>query len=147
MNKEIAIEAIVNAKKAHESRMQKIETIIEDGVFVTFPVVTKAECAFGGWLYDVENNLQSILGSLFYNNLDELHTKWFSEYLRIFNIFQTQKKKGFLSKVLKKHVVDDLEIDKAKLYYVELKETSEELLKALGSSERRTRALPESKFA
>jgi hypothetical protein len=39
-----------------------------------------------------------------------------------------------------------LELDRAKLYYSELEETTEELLKALGSSERRIGALKESKF-
>ncbi len=39
-----------------------------------------------------------------------------------------------------------MELDKAKLYYSELEVTTQELLKVLGSSERRISALPESKF-
>jgi len=42
--------------------------------------------------------------------------------------------------------ISDMDLDKAKLYYSELEITTQELLKALGSAERRMSALPESKF-
>jgi hypothetical protein len=43
--------------------------------------------------------------------------------------------------------IDEMELDKVKLYFSELKVTTKELLKILGSSERRISALPESKFS
>lgn len=146
MDKAKTLESIQNARKSHEAQMSKIKAAI-DGDKVDNPtVVAKTKCAFGQWLYDDENHLRDILGSLFYDKMEVLHAKWHSEYFRIFEIFFKDEKKSFLSKIFKTKKVSELELDKAKLYYTELEVTTQELLKALGSSERRIYALPESKF-
>jgi hypothetical protein len=126
--------------------MSKIKAAI-DGEKVDDPtVVAKTKCAFGEWLYDDENHLRDILGSLFYDKMEVLHAKWHSEYFRIFEIFFKDEKKSFFSKILRSSKVSEMDLDKAKLYYSELEITTQELLKALGSSERRIYALPESRF-
>ena len=147
MTKEDALAAIKKAKEAHEAQMQKIETAL-NGKEVTNPTaVEKTKCEFGKWLYDPDGHVQEIIGSQFYENLDVEHEKWHREYLRIFNIlFKGQKKQGLFSKILGKPAVDPLELDKARLYYTELQETTAGLLKALGSAERRISALQETKF-
>ncbi|NOR58905.1 MAG: hypothetical protein GQ474_10325 [Sulfurimonas sp.] len=146
MDKAKTLESIQNARRAHEAQMAKIKAAI-DGDKVDNPTaVAKTKCAFGKWLYDDENHLRDILGSFFYDNMEVLHAKWHSEYFRLFEIFFKEEKKGFFSKILGSSKVSEMEIDRAKLYYSELEETTKELLKALGSSERRIGALQESKF-
>ncbi|WP_321777612.1 CZB domain-containing protein [Sulfurimonas sp.] len=146
MDKIKTLESIQNARRSHEAQMSKIKTAI-DGDKVDDPTaVAKTKCAFGMWLYDDENHLRNILGSLFYDKMEELHAKWHNEYFKLFNIFFKEEKKSFFSKIIGSSNVSEMELDKAKLYYSELEETTQKLLKVLGSSERRISALPESKF-
>jgi len=147
MTKEQTLAAIKKAKEAHEMQMQKIEAAIE-GKEITNPTsVEKTKCDFGKWLYAPENHMQEIIGSQFYHNLDFEHEKWHREYSKIYNIlFKNQKKTGLFAKLLGKPAIDPLDIDKVKLYYSELQETTAQLLKAIGSAERRISALQESKF-
>ena len=147
MTKEDALTAIKKAREAHELQMEKIDAALNGKEIENPTAVEKTKCAFGKWLYDPQNHIQEIIGSQFYENIDVEHEKWHREYLRIFNIlFKNAKKKGLFSKILGKSSVDPLEVDKAKLYYTELQETTNRLLKALGSAERRISALQETKF-
>lgn len=146
MDKIQTIEAIVNAKKAHEIQMKKIEALLNGKEVENPTAVLKTECDFGKWLY-AENNLKSILGSQFYNNLENLHARWHIEYSRLFEIFfKGKKKSGLLSKMFGSGKVGGMELDKAHLYYSELEATTKELLKAISSSQRRLEALREEKF-
>ena len=146
MDKEKTIEAICNARKAHENQMKKIQALL-NGKEVENPTsVVKTECDFGKWLYDENNHLKEVLGELFYTNLETLHARWHLEYARVFEIFFKRKKKGFFSKAFGSDKVDGMELDKAKLYYSELEATTNELLKAIASSQRRIEALKEGKF-
>jgi len=147
MDKNITLESIQNAIKAHEAEMARIEDAIL-GNYVEDPVSTgKTQCPFGRWIYNENNHLKEILGAQFYNTIDEQHTKWHSEYLVIYNIlFKNQKKQGFLSKMMKIKSIDGMELDKVKAYYADLQITTSELLKILGASERRVEAMSESRF-
>jgi len=146
MNKEKTVEAIINARKAHESQMKKIVSLLNGKKVENPTAVSKTECDFGKWLYEDNNRLKEILGTLFYTNLETLHAKWHIEYTRLFEIFFKSQKKGFFSKAFGSKKVDDMELDKAKLYYSELEETTTQLLNAINSSQRRIEALNESKF-
>jgi len=146
MNKEQTIESIDNARKAHIAQMEKIEALLRGKKVENPTYPEKTKCQFGKWLYDEDNHVKDILGSQFYSNIEILHARWHEEYSRIFNIFFKEEKKSFLSKLLASSKIDEMEMDKARLYHSELKVTTEELLKALGSSYRRASALSESKF-
>jgi len=146
MNKNQTLEAIQNARKAHLSQMDKIVTAMDGNQVDNPTVLNKTQCEFGKWLYADENHLQEILGALFFNNLETIHAKWHMEYSRLFDIFFKNQKKGLFSKFFRKSKVDPMELDKAKLYYTELSATTAELLKNLGSCERRVNAMNESKF-
>jgi len=147
MTKEDALVAVKRAKEAHELQMEKIDAALNGKVIENPTAVEKTKCEFGKWLYDPKNHTQEIIGSQFYENLDVEHEQWHREYLRIFNIlFKNEKKQGLFSKLLGKSAIDPLELDKAKLYYTELQETTNRLLKALASAERRISALQETKF-
>ncbi len=147
MDKAATIEAIENARKAHENQMKKIQALL-NGKEVDNPTsVLKTECDFGKWLYDDNNHLKEILGSLFYNSLETLHAKWHIEYSRVFDIFfKNGKKSGFFSKIFGSNKIDEMELDKAKLYHFELEATTKELLQVIASSQRRIEALNEEKF-
>lgn len=146
MDKNGTLEAIEAARKSHETQMAKIESAI-NGESVDNPTeVAKTLCKFGRWLYSDENHMEEILGELFYEKLEKIHAQWHQEYSRIYEIFFKEKKGGFFSGLLGSHKVEEFEIDKAKLYYTELKVTTKELLHVLGSCERRVSAMSEAKF-
>ncbi|MBU1659324.1 CZB domain-containing protein [bacterium] len=146
MDKDHTIESIQNARKAHESQMEKIALLIEGKAVENPTAVSQTKCEFGKWLYSDDHHIKQILGSQFYDNIETLHSRWHVEYVRIFNIVFKEEKKSFLSKFLGVQKLDPMTLDKVKLYHSELNVTTSELLKALASSERRIMALPESKF-
>lgn len=146
MDKAQSLEAIQNARRAHELQMKKIVAVINGEKVDNPTAVNKTQCDFGKWFYAEDGRLPKLLGALFYNELEVLHAKWHMEYVRLFEIFFQNKKQGFFSKVLGTNKVSDMDLDRAKLYYSELETTTNELLKALGVSERRLGALNESLF-
>jgi hypothetical protein len=147
MTKNETIEAIKRAQEMHELQMQKI-TDAMDGEDIDNPTaVNKMACDFGKWLYDEDNHMKKIIGSQFYTTLDKEHEKWHNEYAKIYKIlFASKSKKGLFSKLLGKSKIDAMELDKLKLYYAELQVTTNALLKALASAQRRVSALPDSKY-
>lgn len=146
MNKEQTLESIQKARKAHQAQMVKILALLNGTKPENPTAVSKTKCEFGMWLYEEDNHVKSILGSQFYTKLETLHAKWHLEYSRIFEMFFKDTKKGFFSKITGSSKINEMEVDKAKLYYSELSTTTAELLKALGASERRISALNESVF-
>lgn len=146
MNKSQSLEAIESARKSHEIQMAKIQALINGEKVDNPTAVAKTQCGFGKWLYAEENHVREILGMQFYDNIETLHAKWHSEYLRLFEIFFKDKQPGFFSMLTGGSKIKVMDFDKAKLYHSELKTTTSELLKALASSQRRISALNESKF-
>jgi hypothetical protein len=147
MTKSETLEAIKKAKEAHELQMQKIKTAMNGQEVDNPTALEKTECTFGQWLYDDDSQIKEIIGSQFYAILDKEHTKWHTEYHKIHEIlFNDTKKKGLFFSLLKKKSIDPMELDKVKLYYVELEETTASLLQVLASCKRRVSALPISKF-
>ncbi|MCD6258496.1 MAG: CZB domain-containing protein [Helicobacteraceae bacterium] len=147
MTKQQTLDSIQTARKYHEVQMQKISALVSGKTIVDPTSVSKRECAFGQWIYDEEKHLRVILGSQFYEAIEQLHGKWHEQYYKIYEIFFTKPKNGLFSKVLKLNKVSMLELDKAKLYYAELQQNTQELLKMMSISERRVMALSDSKFA
>jgi len=146
MDKAKTLESIISARKFHEAQMSKIEDALEAKKVTSPPELAKTRCELGQWLYDDENHLRNILGSLFYDNIEVTHAKWHSEYSKIAEIIFNEQKKGLFSKIIGNSKIDEMEMDRAKLYYSELKVTSQELLKVMASSERRIGALADSRF-
>jgi len=147
VDKEKTIRTIVAARKAHEEQMKKILALLNGKEVKNPTAVLKTECYFGQWLYSEDTQLKKLIGALFYNNLESLHAKWHTEYSRLFDIFfKNKKSSGLFSKLFGSDKVDEMEIDRAKLYYSELEATTKELLKAIASSQRRLEALNEEKF-
>jgi len=147
MTKSQSIEAIDNARLAHIQQMDKIEAILH-GQNVDNPTsVSKIKCDFGQWLYGKEDKaIQFILGAQFYEQLDVMHERWHNEYAKIYDILFKEKKQGLFSKMFNKNKIDSLTLDRVTIYYVELQETTKELLHILDKSKRRMEAINESKY-
>jgi len=151
MNKVQTFELIEEMKKSNEFQMHKIELLLDGKEVDELTTVPKTECDFGKLLYPNELHLRNVLGSLFYEKIDFFHEKWHEEYNKIYKIFEEylkskNEKKGFFSKLIGDKKVSEMDIDRAKLYYSELKATSTELIKTIEMCQRRVNALSESKF-
>lgn len=149
MDKQSALESIEKATESHLHQMDKIRSLIAGKDIENPTAVSQTQCAFGKWLYGDDNHVQEILGVQFYENLETLHSSWHIQYFKIYNIFfkREDEHKGLLTKFFGGgNKVSEMEIDKAKLYYAELKEVTDKLLKALAASKRRILALSDSKF-
>jgi hypothetical protein len=144
MTKEETLNALQNAKKVHQQQMIKIENLL-DGKDIKNPTaVNEHECDFGKWFYAHQESLTQIVGLQLFERIEQAHSLWHQEYIRIYKIFFLEKK-GFFSKLFGKKI-EPFELDKAKLYYKELEDVSKELLHAIDATLRRINALPESKF-
>lgn len=143
MNKQQTLQSLEDARRNHQNALQKVKSLIDKKDVNSIPCVYKTGCEFGKWLYDESINLKKLLGSIFYKELDALHSQWHLEYRKIFLIFFTEPdEKG----VYKAKKVEDMQIDKCRLYYTELETTSEKLFKSLLSCKRRLDALAPEKF-
>jgi len=141
------LEAIENAKTVHLVQMEKIASEIAGKKIDNPTALGKMECECGVWFHEHEKEMKAILGLQFFERLDKKHEKWHLDYANIYNIFFKEEKKGFLSKIIGSSKHDMMELDKAKLYYSELKADTQELLQVADAAIRRVSALSESKFA
>jgi len=146
MTKSEMIDAIENAKSIHQEQMHKIESEIA-GVKIANPTAPgKMDCECGIWFYKHEKEMQDILGLQLFERLDRGHEKWHIDYINIYNLFFKEEKKGVFTKIFGSSKVNEMTLDKAKLYYQDLQKDTEELLKVSDSAIRRVSALSDSKF-
>ena len=146
MNKEETIDALQRAREAHLEQMDKIASLIEGKDVDNFTPVSKMKCQFGQWLYGDTQRMKSILGVQFYENLDTTHEAWHMQYAKIHAIFANGKKEGLFSKIFATHKIDPLDLERAKVYYKDLEQTTKDLLRLLDANQRRVQALSPSKF-
>ncbi len=146
MDKTTTLKSIVAVREAHELQMQKLKDAIYGDETEDLKIFSKSECKLARWLYAEDSFLRDILGSLFFDNIDKIHTRWHSEYTVIYVLLKKKKNKGLFSKILQGSSISAMDLDKIKLYYSGLKITTEAFLKALESAQRRLSALPESMF-
>jgi len=146
MNKADTLKALENAKKLHITQMGKIEVLLGGQMVDNPTAIGKMECECGKLFYGNKETMLPILGAQLYERLDKLHEKWHIDYAKIYNIFFKKEEKGFFSKLLGSNKVNPLELDKAKLYYAELNETTKQLLNVADAATRRVGALNEAKF-
>ena len=148
MRKDEMIAAINNAKEVHLEQMKKIKAEIAGKDIENPTPLGKMECECGLWFHANEKIMKDILGLQLFERLDRNHEQWHKDYENIYNLFfKEEKKKGFLSKIMTSSKKNMLKIDKAKLYYSELKKDTEELLNTSDIALRRVAALNESKFS
>ncbi|WP_024954736.1 CZB domain-containing protein [Sulfurospirillum arcachonense] len=146
MNKNQTLQKMQDIRKVHVFQTDKILAAITGQKIDKPTALNSTECEFGKWLYDENNRLKDLWGSIFFNDIETIHAQWHKEYAKLFEILFKKKKKGLFSKMMNLSDIDPLDLDKAKLYYVELKETTSQLLKLLYLCEKRVSALNEEKF-
>lgn len=149
MTKTEMLDAIEHAKKTHLEQMYKIKKVMKGQEIENPTALSKKECECGVWFYTNEKIMKDILGAQLFERLDKHHEEWHKNYLHIYEIFfkEDTKKKGLISKIFGKDKIDSLTMDKAKLYFSELQNATDELLNASESAMRRVSALKDSKFA
>ena len=146
MTKQQTLDTLEKARVSHLTQMNKIDSILHNIKIAKPTPVAQTECAFGQWLYSKDVHIESLIGEQFYRKIESLHSEWHKQYFKIYKICFLEEKKGFFSKILGSDGIEPMTLDKVKLYYVELQEITDELLKVLASSRRRLEALNESKF-
>jgi len=146
MTKLEMLEAIENAKQVHIAQMDKIKAVIAGKEIKRPTALGKMECECGIWFYSNAQQIKSVLGLQFFERLDRSHENWHRDYVSIYEIYFKEEKKGFFAKILGANKVDDLQKDKAKLYFLELQKDTEELLSVSEAAKRRISALNDSKF-
>jgi hypothetical protein len=147
MTKSDVLNLIESAEDVHLEQMQKIIAAISGETVENPTALGKMECECGVWFYANERMMKKILSPQLFERLDKAHERWHQEYVYIHELFfKEEKKKGFLSKIIKRKVSKEL-YDKAKYYYEELQCATDDLLQASLSAKRRIQALPDAKFA
>ena len=146
MNKSDTLKILLDVKNRHLEQMVKIDALVSGKNIENPTPISKMDCEFGSIFYGQKDDFFHLLGAQFYERIDKLHEQWHVEYIRIYNIFFLEKREGLLSKFLGAKKINSLDYDKAKLYFVELKSITGELLRLLDASLRRIEALSDSKF-
>jgi len=141
--KEQCIKQIEEVKNAHLKLMQSIDYAL-NGVETSYEKpLSKYECRFGQWFYS-SDLAKIILGPQIHERLEYTHAQWHQTYAKVYNLL-FPKKKGVLKKLfVGKPKPQD--IDKAKAYYDDLKQLTNDLVHNLEVAQKRARALSESKF-
>lgn len=153
MTKEEVLEHLRAAKSAHIKWVQKAKLLI-NGVDIeqsSIPV-DSTECNFGKWFYTDGQILNSLSNNPLecMQSIEKLHFDLHDQYLKIFNIYFSQEKKGgFFAKLFgfKKKEISKTEQELSETYYKDMEEISKQLLEEINRLERRLIAIPESKIA
>ncbi|MEA2027835.1 MAG: CZB domain-containing protein [Campylobacterota bacterium] len=136
MTREELLDGLVQAKESHLSNMRKINNIIRNRSFINRPPeLESTNCGFGHWLHNTEE-LEKIIGSIFYGDLVTIHKKWHEIYLDMYNsFFENKKLTAILDKIdssEKEKEIDKLNIKMTKVKF-KLSTLDEERIKALYS--------------
>ncbi len=146
MDKNIALEQLRTAKAAHISWVQKAKLLIA-GLEIdknSIPV-NSTECKFGQWFYSDAQKLNALRNNNFecMATIEELHFKLHDVYLKIFKLYYSVEKQGFLAKLFgKKQTTTEETKEQAEGYYAEMEAISKELIVEINRLERRVIAIP-----
>ncbi|WP_331774601.1 hypothetical protein [Sulfurospirillum sp. 1612] len=105
-------------------------------------ILNKEKSLVGKWIYENIEATKNITGTIFYDELESLHSQWCEEYNKISNVYLKNAKKSFLFG--KK--IDSMSKDKVKAYLDDLIHTTEQITIMFNKILTRVHALPESKF-
>ena len=141
--KEQCIEQLESVKSSHLKLMESIDFVISGVDTHYYEPLSKYECTFGKWFYN-SDLAKIILGPQIYERLEHIHAQWHQIYAKIYNLLFP--KKGFLGKLLQPKPTPQ-DIDKAKAYYDDMKQLTNELVHELEIAQKRAQALSESKFS
>jgi hypothetical protein len=148
MDKTITLQSLSDAKKAHIKWVQRAKLLIE-GLPIDEGAIplSYTDCKFGEWFYGDGQKLNALGNMDCLGEIEKAHTALHDNYMYIFKIFFTDHERSFLSKLFNtKRKISDEERELAKMYFVKLQASSEEVLEHIGRLERRLYAIPQSSF-
>lgn len=147
MEKNEALKEMENAIEAHEEQL-KTSRLMAYGMSVDeeAAALDEKKCLFGRWLYRNKSWLKRFFGASTIEEIEKLHVLWHSENRKIYEIYTHKKGGGFFGKLLGKKRFEEGDLDRAKAYYAELKNITEELLKRMKLLQIRARSRPESDY-
>jgi len=140
--KEECIEQLERVKAAHLKLMNSIDMAIGGVDTHYYEPLSKYECTFGKWFYS-SDLAKIILGPQIYEKLEQTHAQWHQIYAKVYNLLFP--KKGLLGKIFQGKPKPQ-DIDKAKAYYDDLQQLTNELVHKLEVAQKRAQALSETKF-
>lgn len=148
MTKEDMQKKIKNARQSHTYQIQKIRFLVEGVPLKEDPTpVSYKECAFGSWIYSDEEQLRKLLGSKSFEEIEQQHILWHTEYQKIYQIYYSEAKRGFLAKLTGgRPKVDSLQQDRAKAYFNDLQKMTYDLLQKLTVLEQRINLMSKNNF-
>ncbi len=148
MSKEITLEQLIAAKKAHVTWVQRAKALI-----IGIPIekeqipVECTSCAFGTWFYSDAQALNASMGPRTLNDIEEHHTNLHDLYLRIYKIYFDNSDRSLFSKIIgSKKKITEANQKEAELHFESLLGTSKELIGSIESLERQIRAMPNERF-
>ena len=148
MNKELTLDQLHAAKKAHISWVSKAKALIEG-----LPVnkeqipVDCTSCKFGEWFYSDAQVLKRIPGMDCLTTIETEHFNLHDVYMKIFKIYFDESNLSFLSKMIgSKKKVSKEEQEQAEFYYQELREISKVLVGLIDKLEKRLHVLHAQRF-
>jgi len=147
MRRNQIIEAIDEAKLAHEKQMDNAKALIQLGDLTKMTAVKKSNCRFNSWLSGSAFDVKKVLGEQLYIGLDMDQDEWHRDYVELYKIFSQRPKLGFIAKIFKNDELSTVELKMAEFYNERLKIASNKLINAVESAKRMVYAMPESRFA
>jgi len=164
MTREKLLEGLIEAKESHLSNMRRVNNIIRNRSFINRPPeVESTECGFGYWLHNTED-LERIIGSIFFHDLVVTHKKWHEIYLDMYHsYFESKKLTDILHKIDESEKEKDIEKltvkmtkikfkfsaldeERIKALYSDLEKASQQLKSIIDSCERKIKATSSSLF-
>jgi hypothetical protein len=146
MKKNQIIEAMDNAKSAHQQQMDNAKALLKWGDLDKMTAIKKSNCRFSAWLNGANFDVKKVLGEQFYIRVDMEQDEWHRDYIELYQIFSQRQKQGFIAKIFKNDDLSPIELKMAQFYNERLKTASSKLLNAIESAKRRVYAMPESRF-
>lgn len=148
MDKEMTLEQLSAAKKAHIKWVNRAKSLVE-GLPVEKDAipVDSTECKFGQWFYGEGQKLNAIPAMECLGTIEKLHFQLHDHYMKIFKLYFGETDRSFFSKLFRKKTkVSPEDKESAKAFYTALEGISKQLLDEIGKLERRLHAMPTSTF-
>jgi len=146
LNKSEYLKILTITSNEYDSYLYRIKNIFDDDFTLKeFSYKKKNKFILAKCLYENKTQTKDIFGELFYSKLETLHSSWFDEFTKIYNIC-TKNSGGIISSMFKKNKVSDFDKEKIIAYHDDLLQTTKELKSIINKITSRLKALPDSKF-
>ncbi len=144
MTKQECIHFLKQTQRSYNTHMSSIKYSEKQNFSGYKPLILNKEKSLAGkLLYENIKATKNIIGTIFYDELESLHSEWCEEYNKISNVYLKNTKKSFLFGKR----IDPMSKDKIKAYLDDLIHTTEQIMVILNKILTRVHALSDSKFS